>query len=68
MNIFKYAMPTTAAALLPGVAIAQEALLNEANTGWILTSAALVLFMTLSGLSMFYAGLVRSKNVLSIFM
>lgn len=42
--------------------------LNGANTSWILTSTALVLLMTLPGLSLFYAGLVRSKNALSIFM
>lgn len=53
-------------AFLPSVAIADE--LNGANTAWILTSTALVLFMTIPGLSMFYAGLVRSRNVLSVFM
>lgn len=42
--------------------------LNGANTGWILTATALVLFMTLPGLALFYGGLVRTKNVLSIFM
>lgn len=42
--------------------------LNGANTSWILTSTALVLFMTIPGLSLFYAGLVRSKNVLSVLM
>ena len=42
--------------------------LNQANTAWILTSTALVLFMTLPGLSLFYGGLVRSKNVLSVLM
>ena len=52
--------------LLPGIASAAE--LNQANTAWILTSTALVLFMTLPGLSLFYAGLVRSKNVLSVLM
>ncbi|MBA59791.1 MAG: ammonia channel protein [Gammaproteobacteria bacterium] len=45
-------------------AIADE--LNQANTAWILTSTALVLFMTIPGLSLFYAGLVRVKNVLSV--
>jgi Amt family ammonium transporter len=40
--------------------------LNGANTAWILTSTALVLFMTLPGLALFYGGLVRSKNILSI--
>jgi Amt family ammonium transporter len=42
--------------------------LNAANTAWILTATALVLFMTLPGLSLFYGGLVRSKNVLSVLM
>ncbi|MGR9087273.1 MAG: ammonium transporter [Gammaproteobacteria bacterium] len=42
--------------------------INQANTAWILTSTALVLFMTIPGLSLFYAGLVRSKNVLSVLM
>ena len=42
--------------------------LNGANTAWILTSTALVLFMTLPGLALFYGGLVRSKNVLSVLM
>ncbi|MBH32665.1 MAG: ammonia channel protein [Gammaproteobacteria bacterium] len=40
--------------------------MNGANTAWILTSTALVLFMTLPGLALFYAGLVRSKNVISV--
>ncbi|MFQ5661033.1 MAG: ammonium transporter [Gammaproteobacteria bacterium] len=42
--------------------------LNEANTAWLLTATALVLFMTLPGLAMFYTGLVRTKNALSILM
>ena len=42
--------------------------LNGANTAWILTATALVLFMTIPGLSLFYAGLVRVKNVLSVLM
>jgi len=54
----------SAAALLPSLACADE--VNQANTAWILTSTALVLFMTLPGLALFYGGLVRSKNVLSI--
>ncbi len=51
---------------LPSVTFAQE--LNTGNTAWILTATALVLFMTIPGLSMFYAGIVRSKNVLSVLM
>ena len=42
--------------------------LNSGDTAWILTSTALVLFMTIPGLSLFYAGLVRAKNVLSVLM
>lgn len=47
---------------------ADEAHLSGANTAWILSSSALVLLMTLPGLALFYGGLVRSKNVLSILM
>ena len=42
--------------------------LNQSNTAWVMTSTVLVLFMTLPGLSLFYGGLVRSKNVLSVLM
>ncbi len=52
--------------LLPQLALAEG--LNQANTAWILTSTGLVLFMTIPGLSLFYGGLVRSKNVLSVLM
>ncbi|WP_286694143.1 ammonium transporter [Spongiibacter sp. UBA1325] len=54
------------AALLPQSSLAAEA--DGANTAWILTSTALVLFMTLPGLALFYGGLVRSKNILSVLM
>ncbi|MFQ3245626.1 MAG: Amt family ammonium transporter [Arenicella sp.] len=52
--------------VLPSVALAQE--IDTGDTAWMLTSSALVLFMLLPGLSLFYAGLVRSKNVLSVLM
>lgn len=42
--------------------------MSSGNTAWILTATALVLFMTIPGLSLFYAGIVRSKNVLSVLM
>lgn len=42
--------------------------MNGADTAWILVATALVLFMTLPGLAMFYGGLVRARNVLSVFM
>jgi len=52
----------------PGSVLAADGDLNGANTAWILTSTALVLFMTLPGLALFYGGLVQSKNVLSVMM
>lgn len=52
--------------LLPVVAQAEGA--DTGDTAWILTSTALVLFMTLPGLALFYGGLVRAKNVLSVLM
>jgi Amt family ammonium transporter len=54
--------------LLAGPAMAAEAAVNGADTAWVLTATALVLFMTLPGLALFYGGLVRSKNVLSVLM
>ena len=53
--------------MLPGNAYAEE-VINGADTAWIMAATALVLFMTLPGLAMFYAGLVRSRNVLSVLM
>ncbi len=54
-------------AALPAGA-ADEKPLDAANTAWILTATALVLFMTLPGLALFYAGLVRARNALSVVM
>ena len=55
-----------AAAAAPSLALADE--LSAGDTAWMLTATALVLFMTIPGLSLFYAGMVRSKNVLSVLM
>lgn len=55
--------------LMPSMAFAADTVaMNSGNTAWILTATALVLFMTLPGLALFYGGLVRSKNVLSVLM
>jgi ammonium transporter, Amt family len=55
--------------LLPLVALAEETpTLNSGDTAWMLTATALVLFMTIPGLALFYGGLVRAKNVLSVLM
>ena len=52
----------------PGLAMADEAVLNSGDTAWMLTATALVLFMTIPGLALFYGGMVRSKNILSVMM
>jgi Amt family ammonium transporter len=52
--------------MLPMTVYADE--VNGADTAWILTSTALVLFMTLPGLALFYSGLLRAKNALSVLM
>lgn len=54
--------------LLVGVLPAHAAELSAGDTAWVLVSSALVLFMMIPGLAMFYGGLVRVKNVLSVFM
>jgi len=59
-------LPLAFACLFPAAGYADE--LNAADTAWILTSTVLVLFMTIPGLALFYGGLVRSKNVLSVLM
>jgi Amt family ammonium transporter len=60
------ALLTIGLLLMTGTVVADE--LNTGDTAWMLTATALVLFMTIPGLSLFYAGMVRSKNVLSVFM
>ena len=55
-------------ALLSFISFPAFADVNNGDTAWILTSTALVLFMTLPGLALFYAGLVNSKNVVSVLM
>ena len=55
--------------IFPSMALAEEAaVLSSGDTAWMLTATALVLFMTIPGLSLFYGGMVRSKNILSILM
>jgi len=55
---------------MPSLALAEETapVLNSGDTAWMLTATALVLFMTIPGLALFYGGMVRSKNVLSVMM
>jgi ammonium transporter, Amt family len=73
MSIFNLSAKVTsgAAALtlagLPSLAFAEDAL-SSGDTAWMLTATALVLFMTIPGLSLFYAGMARAKNALSVMM
>ena len=58
-----------AIAVLPASLLAGENdVINSGDTAWMLTATVLVLFMTIPGLSLFYGGLVRNKNVLSVLM
>ena len=69
MNLFKglkLGLATVLMLLIPMMVSADT--LDAGDTAWILTSTALVLFMTLPGLALFYGGLVRAKNVLSVLM
>jgi Amt family ammonium transporter len=65
-NKWGFGLAATALMLLPSVASAQE--LDTGDTAWMITATVLVLMMTIPGLSLFYAGMVRSKNVLSVMM
>ena len=69
MRMLRIFAPLLAYFALIGIASAQEAVPtppDSGDTAWMLTSTVLVLLMTLPGLALFYGGLVRAKNVLSI--
>ena len=63
--MYNFIIFTMICILLPNIALAD---VNSGDTSWILTSTALVLFMTLPGLALFYTGLVQSKNAVSVLM
>ena len=75
IRLLRHGKPRTALGMLlvlmflalPKLALAEDAL-DSGDTAWLLTSTALVLFMTIPGLALFYGGLVRAKNVLSLLM
>ena len=62
----RYFIGTLGLATVPSLALAEG--LDSGDTAWLLTSTALVLFMTIPGLALFYSGLVRAKNTLSVLM
>ena len=65
MDVMKLFVTSLILLLVPKFAYAE---VNSGDTSWILTSTALVLFMTLPGLALFYTGLVQSKNAVSVLM
>ena len=72
---FQFSLPRLARAaafvavsVIAAPAFAQDGAINSGDTAWILTATALVLFMTLPGLALFYAGLVQAKNIVSVLM
>ena len=56
------------AMLVPALALADDPVPDKGDTAWVLTSTMLVILMTIPGLALFYGGMVRSKNVLSLLM
>lgn len=67
MMLYKFRKLLTLSLIMPSLAMAEDTL-SSGDTAWMLTATALVLLMTIPGLSLFYAGMVRSKNVLSVLM
>lgn len=70
-KIIKYTMMLCALFAIPSIAFAQdsaEPALNSGDTAWIIVATILVMMMTIPGLALFYGGLVRRKNVLSVLM
>jgi Amt family ammonium transporter len=65
---FSAFLPALLFLVAPLAGAAEPPRLDPANTAWMITATVLVLFMTLPGLALFYAGLVRAKNVLSVLM
>lgn len=68
MKSGRLAATVGAAFAFPSIAMAQTTAVDSGDTGWILTASALVLMMTIPGLGLFYGGLVRARNVLSVIM
>jgi Amt family ammonium transporter len=64
----RFGLATIGLAMLSAPAMAQDAKIDTGDTAWMLTSTAIVLMMTVPGLALFYAGMVRKKNVLATMM
>ena len=67
-TLLKYSSLAGALAFAAAPALAQDATMDKGDVAWMMTSTVLVLFMILPGLALFYGGLVRTKNMLSVLM
>jgi len=67
-RLLRAAIGAFMALAIPTTAFAEDAVINSGDTAWVLTATALVLLMSLPGLALFYGGLVRAKNYLSVLM
>jgi len=71
MNKTRFSLSTVTMLLVAAFSsavLADDAAIRSGDTAWLMTSTALVLFMTIPGLALFYAGMVRAKNTLSVMM
>ena len=68
LRVCAIALAPLTALLTPGAAFAAGSAAEAGNTAWVITASALVLLMTLPGLALFYGGLVRARNLLSVLM
>tara|TARA_R110000851_G_scaffold268475_1_gene421201 strand:- start:1083 stop:2348 length:1266 start_codon:yes stop_codon:yes gene_type:complete len=66
MHLIKSLLSTILLLLIPFTSYSQNTQIDSGNTSWILISTTLVLFMTIPGLSLFYSGLVKKKNIIPI--
>ena len=68
IRLFLSAVTMVLVAVVSSAVVADDAAVRSGDTAWLMTSTALVLFMTIPGLALFYAGMVRAKNAVSVMM
>ena len=68
IRLFLSAVTMVLVAVVSSAVVADDAVVRPGDTAWLMTSTALVLFMTIPGLALFYAGMVRAKNAVSVMM
>ena len=68
IRLFLSAVTMVLVSVVSSAVVADDAAVRSGDTAWLMTSTALVLFMTIPGLALFYAGMVRAKNAVSVMM